>query len=242
MWCVGRGALLAWGLVFVAAGSVCKAEAAPITFHFTGTVKVVDPPLTALFAVGDHVSGFYTFEPNTPDTDPQPTAGLYGGAVSAFSFTLNSYTASYSAGGIGIVNDHGDVAPIDDYRVAGSPPLVGAPVAGRNLFSFDLDLRDSTHTALNSPALQATPPDPSAFDPSVLGSFANLFVLFRDPNDTGVIVPLQQVAAHIDSITGPEGPPAPASGPPGYLTIGAAVLALVLLAQRRRRFLLGVTD
>jgi hypothetical protein len=46
------------------------AQAAETTFNFTGVIVQVDGPLLSTFAIGDVITGSYTFDPSTPDRVP----------------------------------------------------------------------------------------------------------------------------------------------------------------------------
>jgi hypothetical protein len=73
-------------------GTLATAQAAPITFGFTGIVQSVVPALSSTFHPGDAFSGSYTFESTTPDTDSSTGLGLYANAITDLTFTIGAYT------------------------------------------------------------------------------------------------------------------------------------------------------
>lgn len=73
------------------------ANAAPISYGFSGSVTTVDAELSADFSVGDAVSGIFTYEGNTPGL-LSGSEGLgytdYWGAISRFEIAVGRYSAS----------------------------------------------------------------------------------------------------------------------------------------------------
>src|SRR5262249_3374126 len=84
----------------VAAQTISRAGSAQlVTFRFDGTVTSVDSPLGAQFAVGNTVTGFYTTNLATPDSDPAPNTGQYQNPFTALSALFsNGYSLSLSPG------------------------------------------------------------------------------------------------------------------------------------------------
>jgi hypothetical protein len=145
----------------LAALGTSRSQADLITFYFQGTVNNVNPVLSGEFSVGERFSGSYTFDSDTPNTsggDP-PNFGLYTGALTALSFTIDSYTGSATDGDINVW----DNVPSDTYQVT-SRVVTGPNVSDFELTLFQLEIGDSTNTALTSVALPLTPPNLEDFD------------------------------------------------------------------------------
>ena len=74
---------LAASMLLWASIAVTPANAASITFNFTGIVTGVGAQLgTSTFHTGDAASGSYTFNSTTPDSNGGPTIGRYNGTIS----------------------------------------------------------------------------------------------------------------------------------------------------------------
>ncbi len=158
-------------------GAVQEAKAAAITFRFTGIVTTVCfPPPECLpvpglpFSVQDSVSGFYTFESTTPDSNPaHPNAGLYLGAITNLQFTIGTYSASATGGNISVIFNLGPFnppfTPTDEYRHFSntSTGISGPSVAGLELDNFQVRLLGVNTGGLTSDALPLTPPSLAAF-------------------------------------------------------------------------------
>lgn len=72
-----------------------NASAAPVTFQFSGTVFSVDSLFSGDSVIGDTISGSYTFETSTPDSNPiNPASGRYINAVSSLSYTVGGVSGS----------------------------------------------------------------------------------------------------------------------------------------------------
>ncbi len=164
-------------------------------FKFTGTVNSVDTQLTSEFAVGDPISGSFTFDPASPDQYPtDPTVGIYDFSL-AYSVTAGGFASS----GTGFefnVFDNLVLAPAalrDQYRAAlgsAGPSVNGLSYNG---FSLDLFTTSSDPTALNSDALPVTPPIINDFQ------FNQLRFYFIDPNNT--VTGVDYVIGSLSSLT-----------------------------------------
>ena len=92
-----RSQCVLWGSVFLLIGSLVpiqKSHASLVTFSFDGIISTVDSPLSGAFSVGQHFSGFYTFESFSPDDDPSSSTGLYRNAVTAPQISIGDYNAT----------------------------------------------------------------------------------------------------------------------------------------------------
>ena len=141
-----------------------------ITFDFTGTVSHVPDPISGgPFAIGQAVSGSYTFDPAAADQDPSAGIGLYDNVTS---FNVSIPAANYSGtaspasqpGFIEILDNEDGVR--DRYVVSMTAPnqnVSGPSVAGATLTRLAIVLRDRTTLAVSSDALPLVPPSLSDF-------------------------------------------------------------------------------
>lgn len=105
---------------------LADACAATVTFNFEGVITAVDAPLAGRFAYGQKFSGRYTFDPDAPITGGSPEIGYayFSDAISAMSFTSQSYSATAATGDI--IHDFED----DKFYRARFIPVSGEPVGG----------------------------------------------------------------------------------------------------------------
>ena len=193
-------------------GAVGSADATPLTFAYTGTITSAD---LSAFSVGDPVSGTFTFESTTADTDANPSLGRFL-AITSGSFSFGSYAGTI--GTTGSTNPTlliGNVASgcCDSYNAYDDTP-VGPNVEDFGfvfqLVQWELYLEDATGTVFGSTALPTTPPP--------LSSFEFDFVELRfNPFAAGIM-------AHVESLTLVPEP-----------SVGALLLAVGVVAARGRR-------
>jgi hypothetical protein len=142
--------------------AVTPANAALITFNFTGTVTAVGSNLggTTTFSNGQTLTGSYTFNSATADSNGGPTIGTYNGTISNLVVNIGSYSATLGAGTnfIQVKN----LPTSDSYTM--QAPFSGATVNGHTPQLFGISLVDPTHTAFGNDHLPTTAPN--------LGSFA----------------------------------------------------------------------
>ncbi|WP_270938749.1 PEP-CTERM sorting domain-containing protein [Falsiroseomonas oryzae] len=123
---------LALGLAWATPG-----QAAIQTYAFTGTVNFavnVGPTI----AIGQAVSGSFTLDTATPAGGGSDATAANYAAITAFSITLGSYTATSTDGRVGIKNDTTDVLAIRGF------PMNGAPINGQVPSVAIIELYDST--------------------------------------------------------------------------------------------------
>ncbi len=137
-----------------------------ITIDITAEVSYVDDignTLGGAVEVGDIISGQYTYESTTPDTNPLPTVGDYLHYTSPYGISLEVngliFKTDYANVNflVEIVNDHAPgIPPCDNYllRSYNNLSLSGGIVVEH--ISWQLD--DPTATALSSEALPVDPP------------------------------------------------------------------------------------
>jgi len=141
------------------------ADATPITFNFAGNVASVDSSLGSTFSVGQTLSGSYTFESTTADSEVDPAFGLYGNALTTLSFTIGSYIGTLGVGAseFAVSNSPPPPTGIGDFYDLTADPVSGPSVGSDPPKTFALRVRDDTASALSSDALPVTPPDLAIF-------------------------------------------------------------------------------
>jgi hypothetical protein len=89
---VSRALGMLWVLLFMASGAL----AAPISFNFTGTVVSAGGTWAAHGSAGSLVTGTFTLELTTPDTNGASTGGSYDLSLpnAGMSVTLGAFTAT----------------------------------------------------------------------------------------------------------------------------------------------------
>lgn len=140
-----------------------------ITINITAEVATVNDmgnTLDGAVEVGDIITGNYTYESTTPDTNSLPTVGDYQHDTSPYGISLkvkgkvNGLVFKTDPDDVDflveICNDHGLPTPTDNYllRSYNNLPLPGGIIVEH--ISWQLD--DSTATALSSESLPTDPP------------------------------------------------------------------------------------
>ncbi|TMQ28555.1 MAG: hypothetical protein E6K65_12410 [Nitrospirae bacterium] len=154
-----------------------------MTFSFTGVVNKAQSGLFTRgdgnnFNVGQKVSGFYTFNSLTPDSNPTAN-GRYNNTITNLVVNLGplsgptSYTASLGVASpsnpnfIAIQNQPFGPTSSDAYVVRA--PVIGTFGTAPNTFSalsFRIELRDPDGGTFATDALPTTPPSLSSFSTS----------------------------------------------------------------------------
>jgi hypothetical protein len=141
-----------------------------ITFDFAGTISYLPPPFDqGAFALGQAVSGSYTFLAEAADQDPSPGVGFYEN-VTGFTFSIPAanYSGSASPGSrlgfIEILDDEDGAR--DRYVASMTAPdqnVSGPVVPWGTLNRLAIVLRDRTTLAFSSDALPLVPPSLTDF-------------------------------------------------------------------------------
>lgn len=177
-----------------------NAQAELVTYEITSTVYEVSDPSNVLqggIAVGNTISGTYTFDISVTDEDPSPENALYNQThtnASGFDLTANNIIIRSDKAVPGHMQEMfvGDT-PWSDYygfmswgnTVSNNPTIIISDIFA--------DLYDPTGAALNSTALSTTPPNVNSFEQR------NLSIYGGNSDNTQYF----NVYAKIDSIKNP---------------------------------------
>jgi len=181
------GIMLLWASI-----AVSPATATLVTFNFTGTVDTVGSNLSGTFSTGQTLTGSYTYDSTKLDSNPSPTIGTYAGPIQTMAFNIGSYSATLGAGGNSIKIQN--LGGFDSYTSTAS--FLGSSVNGNAPSFFEINLKDSSHTAFSNDSLPTTPPSLSSFDTK---TFRLVFGNGLNPNNivSGVLTAVPLPAAVI---------------------------------------------
>jgi hypothetical protein len=130
-----------------------------ITGTFDGVVVSAEPTIAGTIGVGTTVHG--SFEFLSAGQAPTATLGLgtgfpmYGDAITSFSITAGSYSASVTDAEIYVWNNYqaGSAAPVHDAFIVNAQGLSGPPINGFPLARFQFALATSALGTLSSGSL-----------------------------------------------------------------------------------------
>jgi hypothetical protein len=150
--CIRKNLLVVATAIIVMIGSAVQhANAELITFNFEGTVTDVPTELEGTFNTSQSISGSYTFESTTADTNSSPDSGDYEGALTNLTFSIGSYnvTSTGSAYNHLQVEDYFPWSEADEYKLQ-DDGVSGAEVSGWSPFRFFIYLADSSASVFDS--------------------------------------------------------------------------------------------
>jgi len=136
------------------------AMAAPVTFQFVGDVTAVSGGLNPPFNSSQTLTGSYTFNSATPDSNPSANIGRYNGTIQALTVSVGGYTATLGNSSSNFIEIRNQPSS-DRYELRA--PLTGALVNGFSPLRFRIDLVDPTASAFANDHLPTTPPSLSSF-------------------------------------------------------------------------------
>ena len=225
-----QSALILAVLVILSISTSGLAQAALITFKFTGVVDSADAALSPTIAQNTTFTGSYGFESTARNSEAEPRVGVYG--VSHFSMEISGKHYSVDPNGSGfngpayhLVNRSGTwsddgltylLGPDGLYAV-GINAFVGDPVNGLTPAGFSIDLLGGKSIFPEGSDL-LTPP---FLSPPPLGNFA--------VNRVGITFLGGGATGHLTSLT-----LAPVPLPGALLLFGSSLLGLAGLGLRRR--------
>lgn len=191
------------------------AQAEVLTFQFTGTIQTVDPALASSFAIGQAVSGSFSYDTTTPGLiQASGQVGVYYGAVTSAGLTAGAmqFSGQPPAQPIDYVLVEDDYYNRDGVRMYRS--VAGPLVQGLTPTQLYIQLWDPSMTAWTGVAL------PQSLTMQALGT--TYFALsFGTPS--------RFVTGTFDSLTSPV-PEAPVS-----LMMGVGLAAMAAAYRRRSR-------
>lgn len=209
------------GAALLLLGLSC-AHATIVTFTATGTVSQASPDLQAQFPVGQAASYTFIVDTTTPDSDPNPSNGLYLNAILFSKGSIGSYDFSTGAGSLAVTD-----APMNDgFRTFAL--ATGAAIGSDLLRVAVVELLDKSGAAIVSDDI------PTSVNLSAFEGLTKMNPRFVRPDGTiaEVIIPITTL-----SISGPSPVGPPAEVPvPGTLSLFMGGLgALGLLGWRTKR-------
>ena len=174
-------------LSFAASYPAINAVAEPVSFEISATVYNVGDmgnSLEGSVIPGDKITGTYTIDPATPDSDPSPEYGHYLHNTGSVGFDLNLNNHSLKSDDTipghmleaYVMNSFSDHFSMGSW---GNQPLAN----GANVDDIMLDLYDPTGQVFSSDALTSQVPNMSAFDIHdihIFGSRANIDYYYID--------------------------------------------------------------
>ena len=196
------------------------ALAGPITFNFAGTVTQAnfDPsdPFSGSIGFGTAITGSYTFDSTTLDSDPSGSSGSYQHAGPAYGFSINIGGSLFSTNDFLAVNVLNGVG-IDQYGVLACNGGSAACFSGD--LTVSMLMQDATGTALASAALPVAAPAVAAFQSRTISLYRNYF------DDAGTFYQIQ-IDGTLDSLTQDSLTPVPEPSTAASLLLGCALVAI----------------
>jgi len=163
------------GVLLLLCGVSQEARGDAITFNFTGTVTQFnsDPsdPFGGTISFGTPITGSYTFESTSPDSDPGASSGSYQITGSPYGVTATMGGNTFTTSDFLAINIFD--SSVDQYGALGCAPDASTCFSGD--LSIALFLQDATGTALSSDGLPLLPPDLSDFQTRDFSLFQNYF-------------------------------------------------------------------
>lgn len=167
----------------VLAAVATNAHANIVTYHFTGSVNSVTNTGMTGIALGENVSGYLSYDTNTPLSPYSPGSGgagtylMYAGTN--FATNVNLFFHTSGLGYQADANSYGIISVADDAESFGGADLLGISSYSDSynpdtyvstMSNVNFNLIDWAHTALNGPGIPGAVPF-SDFDYSSLSYY-----------------------------------------------------------------------
>ena len=184
-----------------------QAVAGLVTFNFTGAVSQVSTPLFPALNTGQTLTGSFTYNTATADSNGSSNTGRYNDAITSLSVNLGPFAGtlgtatSLNSNFVKIVDSSTDTF---DLRA----PLTGSSVQGHDPLFFRITLKDPSGTVFGNDDLPTTAPS--------LSSFATNRFRIVFENGSGIA----KVRGSLTALTAVPLPPA-------VILFGAGLIALV---------------
>lgn len=186
------------GLLFAFAA---RSEALPVTHEFTGTVDFVTTgtpgtiDLTGTFNTSQTLTLSYTAERATPPLIVDANVAIYGGAVTAMTYSIGTYTGGLDPSSVSVLQVGNDVPQEPRRRGIPARPLGTTPdfyglaldmpdapnVNGGAPLDFQFYLFDDQGTAWNGTGIPGVLPDMADFESKAWG------VTFQNGPNIGIV-------------------------------------------------------
>lgn len=180
-----------------------------VQFNFSGAVSHVSTPLFPALNAGQTLSGSFTYDTATPDSNGSPSIGRYNDAITLLSVNLGPFAGTLGAESPGnnnfvrVVNSSTDTF---DVRA----PLTGSLVGSYEPLYFRITLKDPSGAVFGDTSLPTLTTAPS------LSSFATDRFRIVFENGSGIA----KVRGSLTALTAVPLPPA-------VILFGAGLIALV---------------
>lgn len=191
------------------------------TVSYTGTVTFVSGVDAGTFAGGDSLTLSYTVNGGVADTNPDPTAGFFPNAVTAFSLSFPGRGVSATAGAAGNVQtfdnaDSGGGQISDQVFFFGGPITTSSNLGGVPIDSIEVDFLSAFVTPPDEPLLLTS----DAIPLSHLNGNQNFVILHTTNGYT--YVHFTPTAGPVVNVTanGSDGPVSVTQGSPLEVRIG----------------------
>ncbi len=200
------------------------ADAAPITFTFTGTVSqdpLLDPadPFGGTIAFGTPLSGSYVFDSTTPDRDASANGGSYTSAGGSLTLTIG--------GQLFLAADLLNIGVGNNFSGSDFYTVFAQSTGGLDVFDISLTLQDFNGTVFAGASLPIDAPSFASFE------LATLFL-------TGTIGGNQvQIDGQLTSVIcsgkclADDGTPVPVPEPTTLVLLSTALAAVRLRGRHR---------
>lgn len=171
--------------------AVPRAQAEPVTHQFTGQLTTITNgsgsflDLTGLFSLGQAVTLEYTIEPDTPPVPQDPYTAGYENAISALSFSIDSWSGSGTPGySLTTVTDNAPSpapggAPYDQYSAQIQGGLTAPPLGSVMFQSLTYTFDDVQGSVFGSTAIPRQFPALGAFEGKTMTILFFDFSTFR---------------------------------------------------------------